>query len=76
MDDEGYRGYRDEVHLYFTAISDSYIPKMELPMHYYYDEEHIWPSEKLYRYLVRTYFEGKKLRRWSPTYGDCHYSLR
>lgn len=70
MDDEGYIGYRDKVHLYFTAISDSYIPKMELPMDYYYDEEYIWPSEKLYRYLEKTYFEGnKKLRRWGPIYG-------
>ena len=25
----------------------------------YYDEEHIWPSEKLYRYLVQTFFENK-----------------
>lgn len=70
MNDKGYRGYRDEVRLYFTAISDSYIPKMELPMDLYYDEEHIWPSEKLYRYLVKTYFEGnKKLKGWGPTYG-------
>ena len=29
-------------------------------MNYYYDEEHIWPSEKLYRYLIKKYFEGNK----------------
>lgn len=70
MGEEGYIGYRDEVHLYFKAITDSYIPLLELPMNYYYDEEHIWPSERLYRYLVKTFFEGnKKHRGWGPTYG-------
>ena len=71
MDEEGYIGYRDEVHLYFKAITDSYISLLELPMDYYYDDEHIWPSERLYRYLVKTFFEGnKKLRGWGPTYGS------
>ena len=70
MGEEGYIGYRDEVHLYFKAITDSYIPLLELPINYYYDEEYIWPSERLYRYLVKTFFEGnKKLRGWGPTYG-------
>ena len=70
MGEEGYIGYRDEVRLYFRAITDSYIPMLELPMDYYYDEEHIWPSEKLYRYLLKTFFEKeKKLRRWGLSYG-------
>ena len=70
MGEEGYIGYRDEVHLYFRAITDDYIPLLELPMEYYYDEEHIWPSEKLYRYLVKTFFENnKKLKGKGPTYG-------
>ena len=70
MDDEGFIGYRDEVHLYFRAITDSYIPLLELPMEYYYDEAHIWPSEKLYRYLVKIFFEGnKKLKGRRPMYG-------
>lgn len=70
MDDEGYTGYRDEISTYFTAITNSYIPKLELPMCYYYDEEHIWPSEKLYRYLIQTFFENnKKFRKYGPTYG-------
>ena len=37
---------------------------------YYYDEEHIWPSERLYRYIHRTYHEqlnsrdnGKKSKK-------------
>lgn len=70
MGEEGYIGYRDEVDLYFRAVTDSYIPLLELSMGYYYDEEHIWPSERLYRYLVKTFFEGdKRLRGWGPTYG-------
>ena len=67
MGEEGYIGYRDEVSLYFRAITDSYIPLLELPMDYFYDEKHIWPSEKLYQYLLKTFFEGnKKLCGWSP----------
>lgn len=70
MDDEGYIGYRDEVQLAFTGITDSYIPKIELPMNYYYDDEHIWPSEHLYRYLAYTYLDNnKKLKGWFTTYG-------
>ena len=41
MDDEGYCGYRDEVRVSFTAITDSYIPMIKLRMGYYYDEAHI-----------------------------------
>lgn len=70
MDDVGFIGYRDEVHLYFKAVTDSFIPLLELPMDYYYDEEHIWPSERLYRYLVKNFFEGnKKLKGRGPAYG-------
>ena len=69
-EDEGYIGYRDEVGMHFCAVTDSYIPKLELPMDYYYDEEHIWPSERLYRYLVATFFEGnKEVKGWGPHYG-------
>lgn len=76
MGDEGCIGYRDGVHLGFKAITDSYIPLLELPMKYYYDENHMWPSEKLYRYLIKTYFEGnKKLRRWGPVYGGLSLFL-
>lgn len=28
--DEGYIGYRDEIDVHFTAITNSYIPKLEL----------------------------------------------
>ena len=65
FNDKGRIGYRDEVSMDFTGITDSYIPRMVLPMDYYYDEEHIWPSEKLYRYLVKTFFphDRKKVGR-------------
>ena len=70
MDDPGYIGYRDEIHVGFSGITDSYIPKIDLPMSYYYDETHIWPSENLYRYLLETYFEdNKKLKGWVHSYG-------
>lgn len=70
MNDEGYIGYRDEVNVYFTGMTNSYIPIMEWSMSYYYDEQHIWPSEKLYRYLVTTYFENNKaVKGWGPSYG-------
>lgn len=52
MKDPGYRGYRDEVTVWFRGITDSYIPKIELPMDYVFDEKHTWPSEKLYEYIV------------------------
>lgn len=71
MNDEGCIGYRDEIRLRFIGITDSYIPKMEWEMPYYYDEEHIWPSEKLYRYLVTKYFQdNKELKNWVPSYGE------
>ena len=41
MDDEGYCGYRDEVNVSFTGITDSYISMIKLPMDYYDDEDHI-----------------------------------
>lgn len=72
MDDDGFIGYRDEITLHFTGITNSYISKMEWDMNYYYDENHIWPSEKLYRYLILEYFQdNKKLRNWAPSYGEC-----
>ena len=70
MNDKGFIGYRDEIQLEFTGVTDSYMPKLVLPMRYYYDEEHIWPSERLYRYLVNTYLsKNKKLRDRLTSYG-------
>lgn len=69
MSDKGYIGCRDEVSLHFVAITDSYIPKMEW-VRYYCDEEYIWPSERLYRYLVLKYFQdNKKLKDCALSYG-------
>ena len=51
MDDPGYRGYRDEHTMWFRGITDSYLPKIELPMDYVYDEKHTWPSERLYGFI-------------------------
>ena len=69
MGEEGYCGYRDEVNVKFIGITDSHIPLIELPMDYLYDEEHIWPSEKLYRYIIKQIFEKEpKMQNWYTTY--------
>lgn len=57
MDDPGYRGYRDEITVTFTGITDSYIPKLDLPMDYVYDKKHEWPSERLYEFIYEKYIE-------------------
>ena len=70
MEDDGCIGYRDEVKMSFRAITDSYIPLIKLPMDYYYDEQHIWPSEKLYKYILTTFFKNnKKTEKWIMPYG-------
>lgn len=70
MHDEGYIGYRDEIKVSFCGVTDSYITYIELPMDYYYDEKHIWPSEKLYYYIYKTFLnKDKKLRKWVMGYG-------
>ncbi len=56
MDDEGFIGYRDEITMEFYGITNDYIPFLHLPMHYFYDEKHIWPSERLYRYINQKYY--------------------
>ena len=69
MEDPGYCGYRDEVKLGFVGLTDSYVPMIKLPMSYYYNEEYIWPSEKLYRFIINKYMTGKKLCKWVTPYG-------
>lgn len=72
MDDEGYVGYRDEVRLHFCGITDSYIPMIQLPMSYFYDADHMWPSERLYRYIIKNIFDrDKKLKGQYTPYGGC-----
>lgn len=60
MDDPGYKGYRDEVTMWFRGITDSYIPKIELPMELLYDEKHTWPSERLYQYIWENFLRDNK----------------
>ena len=43
--------------VYICVDDNDYIPFIHLPMDYYYDEEHIWPSERLYRYINRKFCE-------------------
>ena len=66
---DGYIGYRDEVSLCFTGITDSYIPKIEIPITYLYNEAHMLPTERLYKYLIEKYFSGKKFKREGLDYG-------
>lgn len=66
---DGYIGYRDEVSLCFTGITDSYIPKIEIPITYLYNEAHMPPTERLYKYLIEKYFSGKKFKREGLDYG-------
>ncbi len=74
LGEEGYCGYRDGVRVQFRGITNSYISLLELPMYYYYDNEHIWPSEKLYRHIIKNIFDKqKKMKGWYTTYGS--YSL-
>ena len=60
MDDPGYIGYRDELTMSFSGITNSYISRLDLPMDLFYDKEHEWPSEKLYRFLVDRYLSKTK----------------
>lgn len=65
MGEKGYIGYRDEIQVHFRAITDSHLPIIELPMDYFYDEAHTWPSEKLYCHIIDNIFgKIKKMRHW------------
>lgn len=72
-DEEGCIGYRDEINMEFCGISNSLLPIIKLPMDYYYDEKHIWPSEKLYRYVCENIISKNKILRKYIKYGS--YSL-
>ena len=76
MGEEGYCGYRDEVQVQFRGITDSHIPLLELPMDYYYDSEHIWPSEKLYRHIIKNIFDKQKeLKGWYTPYSGFSFPI-
>ena len=69
MEGKGYCGYRDEMKVTFRGITDSHIPLLELPMDYLYDNKHTWPSEKLYRHIIKNIFDkDKNLKGWYIPY--------
>lgn len=71
MGEEGYCGYRDEVFLKFRGITDTDTPMLELPMDYYYTEKYIWPSERLYRFVIKEIFSTQKELdgKYTPYFG-------
>lgn len=72
MKDPGYIGYRDEIDMHFEGITASHIPYMKLPMDYFYDEAHEWPSEKLYRKLLELIsVRDKKMSKAIGTQTKC-----
>ena len=69
-DDDGIIGVRDCVSLDFRAITDDYIPKIELPMIIIHGGKHMWPSEKLYKHIVTEIFDkDKNLKGQYTSYG-------
>ena len=52
LNDPSCIGYRDEITMYFVGITNSYIPKIELPMQYLYSGKYECPTERLYQFLV------------------------
>lgn len=62
LDDVGVCGYYDEVSANFIGISDSPVPMIELSMNTIHDNGHLWPTEKLFKYLCRTFFADKKYK--------------
>lgn len=71
MNDPGYIGYRDETTLIFEGITDSCLPLNKIYMSYYYDEKHIPPTEKLYRYICKNILErDKECSKWMWEYGS------
>ncbi|QEK21659.1 hypothetical protein JHD53_01915 [Peptacetobacter hiranonis] len=70
LDTDGYIGYRDEISLEFEGITNSYIPRIRLSMDIIFDNEHSWPTEKLYNYLMNVYIRSNKelKKRMIPRY--------
>lgn len=65
ISDQGAVAYRDEVSLIFRGTSDSPVPYIEIPMNIIYDDNHSLPAEKLYEYILSTFFiKNKEVRRW------------
>lgn len=62
ISDDGVCGYFDEIDVYFTGISDSPVPLINISMNMIHDDKHLWPTERLLKYLCRTYFSGKEYK--------------
>lgn len=61
-------GYLDEVSRDFQAITNSHIPLIELSCDLDHDRKHKWPTEILYEYIIKKYFENnKKCKRLNGT---------
>ena len=64
-DQKGYLGYLDEAKMKFIGVSFSYLPIIELPMNYIYDDLYAWPHQLLYRaiydYIIS---KNKKLKKY------------
>lgn len=60
LDTYGYIGYIDEINLEFEGITNSYLPKIKLSMNLIFNNEHSWPTEKLYNYLMNIYIINNK----------------
>ena len=43
-------------------------PYRKIYMVIYHDEKHIWPNEKLYKYLIQKYFGHKKFKKYGIYY--------
>ena len=70
MSDPGYAGYRDELNMDFVGVTGSCLPLINLPMRYCYRDEYMWPSERLYRHLMKNYVEKiKALKGHITEYG-------
>jgi hypothetical protein len=68
--DEGIIGMRDLCSLNFKAVTDDYIPMIELPMILYYEDALMWPSEKLYKHIITEIFDkDKNIKGLYTSYG-------
>lgn len=68
--EDGFHGYRDECEMDFVGISDSPVPKIELPMTVLYDAIHMWPNERLYQYLLKHYLSSETFKNEGLEYGS------
>ena len=69
MDQKGYLGYLDEAKMKFIGVSFSYLPIIELPMNYIYDDLYAWPHQLLYRAIYdHIISKNKELKKYISCY--------